>query len=103
MDWHDVKHVLAQIVPGQLFRLARVRPSRFTTRRLQSRRFKRWPIVLGVAEDGPCDPRSGLTLIDGLHRCALANTRGYRWVWAFVPCRADGRLLLGRALDAVLR
>lgn len=96
MDWDDVKHVVGYHESSQTFRLSRIRPSRFTDRVLPAKRFKRWPIIAGIGEDGPSCRRSGLTLFDGLHRCAVANHRGYAYVWAYVPCRPDGRLMTAR-------
>lgn len=75
MDYGDVRHALGWAPEETWFRLIRVKPTRFTNFVLPAKKFKRWPIILGFG-DGPGNESSGLSLVDGLHRCAVTRTSG---------------------------
>ena len=104
MDYQDAKDAIGWAPAETPFRLMRVDPKLSTPCVLDARRFKRWPIIVGFNDRHEGDGAAN-GIVDGLHRCAVANYRGYSSLWAYVPVQADGRpfTLTTWMADAALR
>jgi hypothetical protein len=88
MDWQDAKDAMGWAPLSTRFRLMLVEPTRFTTRVLPVPRFKRWPIIAGF-NDRHEGEGVACGIVDGFHRCAVANFRGYPLIWGYVPVKAS--------------
>lgn len=89
IDYRDCREMLGWAPAATRFKLTLVNPREITDCVMSAKRFKRWPCVFGFGE-GPSNADSPYTIVDGMHRCAVANGRGYAGVWAYVPVQADG-------------
>ena len=89
----DAAHLLAWAGGDVFFVLCNVKPRDYTDCVLPAAKLKRWPIVLGFGDGAGRADSMGRTLVDGLHRCAVANARGIQELPAYVPCDRDGKLL----------
>ena len=89
IDFSDCKEMLGWAPSATRFKLTLINPRLLTDCVMGAKRFKRWPCVFGFGE-GPCREDAPFTIVDGLHRCAVANGRGYAGVWAYIPVQDDG-------------
>ena len=90
MDYQDARDAMGWAPAETRFSLMRVNPKLSTPCVLDAKRFKHWPIIVGFNDR---HEGGGMAngIVDGLHRCAVANYRGWPAVWAYVPVQADGQ------------
>ena len=93
IDELAARHLMGWAGDGIFFVLRGVNPRDYTECVMPSKRLKRWPIILGFGGGGGSADAFGRTIVDGLHRCAVANHRGINSLPAYVPCDANGRLV----------